>query len=685
MRVVNLNQQIAEHTKRKDLGAAVAAFQRAQELGVANDFTYTNLINCHIRCGDVAGASKLLKRMRREGLKPGVIAYTTVIKGHAGRGDLARVEHMLREMAASDPPVEPNVRTINTCLRGCGMVGAVAQVQPMLARMRASAVSPDGSTLEYAATLLCQGLRIDEARPLVAALAEDSDHVATASARLGLSRAALVLGQWSVARKEIREFERSLNAIVQAEATEETSPESDYGDGGFSDEDAERSAGGGTGGRRGWRVEPTRQRSAVAFNSHRISEWRREVTALRKYLQYAADQPDDDRRQLLASHFRRVFFFRLPSETRPKTQASLMSSRAELPAKNQDEQHQHLDQRAISADEVATEVCERLGAAIALPELPAQMWTETASTYFDDAGNLDFGAIFPPQQDTGSGVGQLAQCRRPVYLEVGSGGGEWACAQAAASAGSVDWVTLELRSDRVYHTFLNCIFSNLTNLAMLGGDFHKVAARIRPGCLGAIFVNHPEPPHQYDDGGSSSGGSTSQDGTRGGRSDGEHMLTPQFFAAAYRSLEPGGRLTIVTDNQYYARLLLQSVAALSDGGKRCVLPSPPLWCIARTQRIRHLPASLCCRTMFLPLSLTWYARVGGYRHFHSYKLTGEQGGEEDAAVRTGGITVEEASGEMFLYRGQPGPACGHAVVASSYFDRLWKTGASKSASASVRI
>ena len=72
------------------------------------------------------------------------------------------------------------------------------------------------------------------------------------------------------------------------------------------------------------------------------------------------------------------------------------------------------------------------------------------------------------------------------------------------------------------------------------------------------------------------------------------------------------------------------------------------------------------------------------RHFHSYKYRGERGGAEDAGAEEGGITVEEASGEIFLYRGQPGPVCGHAVVASSYFDRLWKTGASKSASASVR-
>ena len=65
---------------------------------------------------------------------------------------------------------------------------------------------------------------------------------------------------------------------------------------------------------------------------------------------------------------------------------------------------------------------------------------------------------------------------------------------------------------------------------------------------------------------------------------------------------------------------------------------------------------------------------------------GDGGGDGDGSSvgGGGGITVEESSGEMFLYRGQPGPACGHAVVASSYFDRLWKTGASKSASASVR-
>jgi pentatricopeptide repeat protein len=562
MRVVNLNQQIAEHTKHKDLGAANACFQRAKQLGVANDFTFTNLINCHVRCGDVSGASKLLKRMRREGLKPGVIAYTTVIKGHAGRGDLVRVERLLREMAASSPPIELNVRTINTCLRGCAMVGAVAEVQPILARMQASAVSPDGSTREYAATLLCMGLRVDDARPLVAALAADSDHVATAAARLGMSRAALVLGQWSVARKAIKEFERSLDAIVKAEQTakEMQDDEDDivarfgegYADAGGGDD----SGGGGSGGRRGWRAGATRERSAEAFNSHRVAEWRREAAALRAYLQYATAQPETEQREAIAAHFRRVFFFRLPSESRAHAVASTASAQKTDPSP-----------RANIAAEVGTAVCERVGAAIAIPSQAPEAWIQAASQCFDDAGNLNFRRIFQSQQGGPDGMAEAEASGpgRPVHLEVGSGGGEWACAQAGASP-DVDWVTLELRSDRVYHTFLNSVINQVSNLAMLGGDIHSVAARICPSSLSAIFVNHPEPPQQYDDGSGGSGGSGG--GAGGGQSDGEHMLTPQFFAAAYRSLEPGGRLTIVTDNQHYARLLLQSVAALSDGGKR---------------------------------------------------------------------------------------------------------------------
>ena len=593
MRVVNLNQQIAEHAKQKDLKAAVACFRKAEQLGVANDFSFTNLINAHAICGDAVGAGKLLKRMRRAGLAPGVIAYTTVIKAHAGRGDLAKVERLHREMAAAAPPIAPNVRTINTHLRGCSLVGAVAEVAPLLARMRAANVEPDGSTLEYAATLLCQGLRVDEAKPLLQPLEAGGDALAVAAVRLALGRAALVLGQWANARQEIGAFERCLDALSSA-----ASPSADGSDADAESEGGSEDEQDGGGGRRGWRADATRERSAEAFRSHRVSEWRREAAALRGYLQSAAAVPEKERRALLEAHLRRVFFFPLPSESRPSRDDA-----AEAEAQG-------------AAAQLGAALCERLGAAIALPACPPSHWVQAAAECLDDQGRLDFGRIFVGAQST--------QGQRPVHLEVGSGGGEWACALAAASPG-VNWLTLELRGDRVYHTFLQALFGGVGNLCAVGGDVHSVARRLAPGSIAAIFVNHPEPPQQYDDGGGAEGG---------GKSDGEHMLTAQFFAASYRALRPGGRLTIVTDNQHYGRLLLSSVGALSDGGTR---------------------------------------------HFRCCKLAGGDGAEGG-----GGYTVEAAMGELSLYRGQPGEACGHAAVASSYFDRLWRSGASKSASATAR-
>ena len=57
--------------------------------------------------------------------------------------------------------------------------------------------------------------------------------------------------------------------------------------------------------------------------------------------------------------------------------------------------------------------------------------------------------------------------RRQLNLEVGSGAGEWACAQARASKdsalGQQLWATLELRMDRVYEAFLRTVLAQILN------------------------------------------------------------------------------------------------------------------------------------------------------------------------------------------------------------------------------
>ena len=44
-------------------------------------------------------------------------------------------------------------------------------------------------------------------------------------------------------------------------------------------------------------------------------------------------------------------------------------------------------------------------------------------------------------------------CDLPIKLEVASGTGEWAVAQALADVGKANWAAIELRHDRVYSTF----------------------------------------------------------------------------------------------------------------------------------------------------------------------------------------------------------------------------------------
>lgn len=162
-RVVNLNKEIAEHAKSKQLAKASASFARARALGVLNNYSYTNMINAHVRCGDVPGAARLLEEMKTSPHPPCVVAYTTLIKGLCGVGQIGAAARRLAEMRKQRPPVAPTIRTVNTFLRGCLLAGAVEPAHRVYLRLPAWKVAPDGSTYEYIVCLLGQALRLGQA------------------------------------------------------------------------------------------------------------------------------------------------------------------------------------------------------------------------------------------------------------------------------------------------------------------------------------------------------------------------------------------------------------------------------------------------------------------------------------------------------------------------------------------
>ena len=102
----------------------------------------------------------------------------------------------------------------------------------------------------------------------------------------------------------------------------------------------------------------------------------------------------------------------------------------------------------------------------------------------------------------------------PVKIDICAGSGEWALAQAKNDPDSL-WITLELKSDRVYDTFWGMAMQKQNNMLAIQGNADDVVENCIPSnFVDYIYVNHPEPPER-------TGGTDD--------SDGEHLLTHVFF------------------------------------------------------------------------------------------------------------------------------------------------------------
>jgi len=152
------------------------------------------------------------------------------------------------------------------------------------------------------------------------------------------------------------------------------------------------------------------------------------------------------------------------------------------------------------------------------------------------------------------------KANRPVLVEICSGDGEWICAQALRNQ-EVAWVACELRLDRAGRCFqrfaLQGLSTRKSNLGLIAGDAEDaLKSRLASSSVSHLFVNFPEPPHQTD----------MQNAVAQAKSDKEapatHLLTSHFLADACGAvLRPGGTLTVCTDSEEYAMLVLGIVAS----------------------------------------------------------------------------------------------------------------------------
>jgi pentatricopeptide repeat protein len=261
------------------------------------------------------------------------------------------------------------------------------------------------------------------------------------------------------------------------------------------------------------------------------------------------------------------------------------------------------------------DICKRLRANIAGKH----------SSISSDSGRINFENVFKSLNDYGSASSSSSRQRNTnIHIELGAGAGDWACLQAKLNP--LDYyVTVELRADRVAQTFAKTLLriKSLTNICCVGSECGSfLRDRVEEGTINTIFVNHPEPPTQ-----------TYNDTNVNNAEEPAHMLNYQTIMSAYRCLKPlgVGRLIIVTDNLIYARYLCRNLTRMISEGDLDLVG-------ACQGEVREL------------------TQVESFGHHSS----------------------------LILYEGKPSQSIGHYTPKSveggtSYFDRLWRTGAGKHA------
>lgn len=241
------------------------------------------MLNVHVRCGDIIGAHEIFEELKaKKSIKLDVVACTTMMKGYSGNCDINNAKKLLATMIASKPPVLPNIRTVNTFLRGCVMAGAIVEADQVVYRMKKDyQVTADVSTHEYLITLLCQGLMLDKVYPMVGRIKNDPLLQSGIDAiQVSIGRAAAMLGDWKQAKKACQAAEEVLNHNNAGDGDERCLPPHEDVEG---DDDGKGSAGGG---KRAWKAisDDSRAESLRMFRQHRGGELQREIQCIKEFI-----------------------------------------------------------------------------------------------------------------------------------------------------------------------------------------------------------------------------------------------------------------------------------------------------------------------------------------------------------------------------------------------------------------
>lgn len=125
---------------------------------------------------------------------------------------------------------------------------------------------------------------------------------------------------------------------------------------------------------------------------------------------------------------------------------------------------------------------------------------------------------------------------KPLELEVGCGTGEFLCSQAGGRP-ETNFVGVDLHVKSLYRAVSSASERRLANIMFARADFKLFYPLLAPESLRAVYLLFPDP------------GMKERERRR-------RIFSERFLHEAHRALEPGGRLTAMTDHEGYLSEML---------------------------------------------------------------------------------------------------------------------------------
>jgi pentatricopeptide repeat protein len=625
-----LSRELQDLSRQKRLKEALALYWRKDGAVPRDEHHACIVVDCCARSGSVKEAEKIVQDLRTRLPKINVTTQTALLKGYAHAGQMPKAVAVFREMCAEEETWDqPNVRTLNTLLRGClwtaaakdeatgEIVGGVVTSEEawQLFKDRVGQDVMDSSSYETSIILLCQALRTREAEQRIAEFQTrhsvrvkgkasisggDETVLETLAVNyLALARAhalsARLDDMWTACQRVLSAVKasRALWEAIQKQASDNNGPKKHGVEGGkrawkntSNDGDAEK--------------DSRRAVSNIAYRSHRLSELETEAKELLKIR--GKQTVTLSTKDLAQRVLQRLFYFSGGGTT------DLAATGC-----NADETTGNLEMDLFTPNWMSFGLSQLVG-------------DESDATAMDMLGKDDNGDVWKDGLDFDK---LFSSKKKPVHVELGAGFGDWIVRQAQNDP-SRNYVAVELRADRVFQIFSKATLASpkpLDNVAVVGSECGSfLRDRIKKRSISTVFANFPEPPTQ------SYGENAGElQAIMSGGVEPAHMLNSATLTTAAACLKSNGKIVIVTDNRWYARLL--------------------------------------CAT-FVKVGLDYNGLVSSTPE--ATKNSGLRQSESFADPQS------KAKSPVILYEGLPSEAIGHVKTTNagdSYFDRLWRTGA----------